>query len=47
MFIIFIAAISPSIAIEESASGVSQPVDLLCAEILNLPFCLVYYNKHS
>ena len=32
--LIFIAAISPAIVIEESALGVSQPVALLCVEIL-------------
>ena len=43
MLIIFIAAISYSIVIEERASGVLQPFRLLCGEILNLPFI---FNKH-
>jgi len=38
IWIIFVAAISSTIVIEESASGVSQPFHLLCVEILNLPF---------
>ena len=44
LLIIFIAAISSSIVIEESPSGVSQPFRLLCGKILNLPFII---NKHS
>ena len=44
IWIIFVAAISSTIVIEESASGVSQPFHLLCVEILHL---LLVINKHS
>ena len=37
---IFIAALSTSVDIEESALGVSQPFQLLCLEILKLPYLL-------
>jgi len=34
LLVIFIAALSSTIVIEESALGVSQPLYLLCLEIL-------------
>ena len=43
VLIIFIAAPSSTIVIEESALGVSQPFCLLCLEILHL----FIINKHS